>query len=495
MSGIYIIAGQSNANNIADEMTAELRARDPGCTVLTIADAGAPLTWGRGGDTDWYQGNDLPQDLLDALDAALRRDGSAHLEGIVWVQGEADTLNCARSNLYAQKAEALFDRIETHLHDSFAGRGAGFYDFDVATLQLSSYAPAAARDNWSTIISEQQALAAADDRVQLLNVDLVAAQAGIRSGAMFVDALHYSQALVEALVTATADSLLSGASASAAQVTMGTEGDDVFTAVRMPSATGSGSPKIPPLAFAGFGGDDTYTVLSPRTMVIEAAGGGTDLIRAQSNYDMSLWAPQVEGLRVIGLAGRHITGNALGNTLQGNAGPDWLAGAGGADSVFGGAGNDTLHGGYGADRLAGGIGNDRLWGDAGNDTLLGGAGKDTLIGGNGTDFLNGGDGFDVLRGGWGADRFYHDGTRAAGCDRIGDYSSAEGDVLIFKDSTASADDFALRLASVPGAGDAQIRELQVIYEPTGAQVWLLVDGAAQDHIWLQIGGQQYDLLA
>lgn len=495
MSGIYIIAGQSNANNIADEMAAELRARDPGCTVLTIADAGAPLTWGRGGDTDWYQRNDLPRARLDALDAALSRDGGAHLGGIIWVQGEADTLACARSSLYAEKAEALFDRIDAHLHDGFAGRDAAFYDFDVATLQLSGYAPAAARDAWSTIIDEQQALAATDDRVQLLNVGLVAAQAGIRPGAMFVDALLYSQALVNALVTATADSLLSGTAAAAARVTMGTDGDDVFTPVQMPSATGSHSPEIPPLAFAGFGGDDTYTVLSPRTLVIEAAGGGADLIRAHSSYDMSLWAPQVEALTVICRAGRHIAGNALGNQLTGNAGRDWIAGAAGADTVFGGSGNDTLRGGYGADRLAGGNGRDRLWGDAGNDTLLGGAGNDTLVGGNGTDFLNGGNGDDLLRGGWGADRFYHDGTAAAGCDRIGDYSSADGDVLIFRDSAASVDDFELRLATVPGAGGAQIREVLVIHEPTGAQVWTLVDGAAQDHIWLQIGGHSYDLLA
>lgn len=494
MSGIYIIAGQSNANNIADEMTAELQARDPGCTVLTIADAGAPLTWGRGGDTDWYQGNDLPRALLDALDAALSRDGSAHLEGIIWVQGEADTLACARSSLYAEKAEALFDRIEAHLHDGFAGREAEFYDFDVATLQLSSYAPASTRAAWSTIVGEQQALAATDDRVQLVNVDLVAAQAGIHPGAMFVDALHYSQTLVNALVTATADSLLSGTSAAAARVTMGTDGDDVFAAVQIPAAAG-GDPKIPPLAFAGFGGDDTYTVLSPQTMVIEAAGGGTDLIRAQSSYDMSIWAPQVEALTVIGATGRRIVGNALGNSLQGNAGHDWIAGGGGNDMIFGAGGNDTLRGGFGADRLAGGIGNDRLWGDAGNDTLQGRVGSDTLVGGNGTDFLNGGDGNDLLRGGWGADRFYHDGTAAAGCDRIGDYSSADGDVLIFRDSTASVDDFELRLATVPGAGDAQIREVLVIHEPTGAQVWTLVDGAAQDHIWLQIGGHSYDLLA
>lgn len=495
MSGIYIIAGQSNANNISGEMTAELQARDPGCTVLTIADAGAPLTWGRGGDTDWYQRNDLPRDLLDALDAALNRDGSAHLEGIIWVQGEADTLNCARSSLYAEKAEALFDRIETHLHDGFAGRGADFYDFDVATLQLSSYAPAASRGNWSTIIGEQQDLAAADDRVHLLNVDLVAARAGILPGAMFRDALHYTPALVDALVTATADCLLSGSSATAGRVSMGTNGNDVFAAVQMPSAAGSGDPKIPPLALAGFGGDDIYTVLSPRTMVIEAAGGGTDLIRAHSSYDMSVWALQVEMLTVIGLTGRRISGNALDNTLRGNAGNDWIAGASGSDGIFGAGGNDTLRGGWGADRLEGGIGNDLLWGDAGNDTLRGGAGSDTLLGGNGTDFLNGGDGNDLLRGGWGADRFYHDGTRAAGCDRIGDYSSADGDVLIFRDTSASVDDFTLRLATVPGAGDAQIRELQVVYEPTGAQVWMLVDGAAQDHIWLQIGGHSYDLLA
>ena len=44
------------------------------------------------------------------------------------------------------------------------------------------------------------------------------------------------------------------------------------------------------------------------------------------------------------------------------------------------------------------------------------------------------------------------------------------------------------------SGDDDIEEAFVIYRPTGQILWALVDGAGQDSINLQIGGDVFDLL-
>lgn len=199
----------------------------------------------------------------------------------------------------------------------------------------------------------------------------------------------------------------------------------------------------------------------------------------------------------------YLNGGAGNDQLIGGWGRDTLEGGEGADRIFGWAGNDILSGGAGDDflrgdngydRLDGGAGNDLLYGGNGGDALLGGAGWDRLFGGDGNDFLNGAMGNDVLTGGSGADRFYHTGLVSFGSDQVRDYSAAEGDVLVFSRATATADQFDLRFVN-GGAGDASVAEAYVIYTPTGQALWRLVDGAAQDHIWLSIGGHNYDLMA
>ncbi len=216
--------------------------------------------------------------------------------------------------------------------------------------------------------------------------------------------------------------------------------------------------------------------------------------------------------------GNDLLNGGLGNDLlRGGDGNDTLVGSGGNDRLFGGEslldlrdliyggeGNDTIDGGYGNDELRGDAGNDLIEGGFGSDTLIGGTENDTLsgsalsdqlFGGDGADYLNGGFGHDRMNGGAGADRFFHIGVAGHGSDWIQDYSAAAGDVLVFGNASATRSQFQINWATTNGAGDGAVQEAFVVYRPTGQIIWALVDGAANDHIWLQIGANSYDLLA
>lgn len=210
------------------------------------------------------------------------------------------------------------------------------------------------------------------------------------------------------------------------------------------------------------------------------------------------------------------------DTLNGGNGLDTLSGGDGDDFLYGGASpmdlRDVIYGGNGADHVDGGYGNDLLYGGNGNDTILGGAGADELIGqagndvingsafsdlvfgGDGNDFVNGGFGHDRINGGQGADKFFHTGELGHGSDWVQDYSSSEGDVLLFGNSSASGSDFQVNFAHTESAageraGNDDIREAFVIYKPTDQIIWALVDGEGQSSINLQLGGETFDLLA
>ena len=212
-----------------------------------------------------------------------------------------------------------------------------------------------------------------------------------------------------------------------------------------------------------------------------------------------------------------LTGTEFSDLISGGDGADTLIGAesndtirGGdtsadlRDVIYGGDGNDSIDGGYGNDNIRGDGGNDIIEGGFGADTLIGGFGNDTLsgsalsdqiFGGDGNDYLNGGFGNDRLNGGAGADKFYHLGVAGHGSDWVQDYHGAENDVLLFGNASATRSQFQINWATTAGAGVADVQEAFVVYRPTGQILWALVDGAANDHIWLQIGANTYDLLA
>ena len=161
-------------------------------------------------------------------------------------------------------------------------------------------------------------------------------------------------------------------------------------------------------AMEGGADNDTYTVDTYSNdgnnlnddLVLESAGGGTDLVNASVSYTL---AAEVENLTLTGINAIDGTGNALNNVINGNSANNILSGDIGNDTLNGNKGSDTLYGGDGSDSLFGGDDADFLFGQIGNDQLSGGAGADLLDGGAGADILSGQAGNDRLMGGSGKD--------------------------------------------------------------------------------------------
>ncbi|AGS25817.1 beta strand repeat-containing protein [Rhizobium etli] len=116
----------------------------------------------------------------------------------------------------------------------------------------------------------------------------------------------------------------------------------------------------------GGAGNDIYIVDNAGDLVVEAAGGGTDLVKTVlASYTLGA---NVENLTYTGSSGFAGTGNELDNAITGG---------GGADTLSGGAGNDTLDGGAGADTLIGGLGDDIYIVDNAGDIVSENAGEGT----------------------------------------------------------------------------------------------------------------------
>ncbi|MCU9836507.1 M10 family metallopeptidase C-terminal domain-containing protein [Ruegeria sp. WL0004] len=230
---------------------------------------------------------------------------------------------------------------------------------------------------------------------------------------------------------------------------------------------------------------------------------GNDIIRGLAGND-----------RIVGDTGNDSLDGGLGtDTLNGGPGDDIIVGgptvddlrdvvyAGeGNDSVDAGAGNDLVFGQGGNDTISGGAGVDELQGQDGNDVITGSSFSDLVYGGAGDDFVNGGFGHDRINGGTGADKFFHVGVEGHGSDWVQDYTVAEGDVLLFGNSSATRADFQVNFAHTENAegdrtGNDTVREAFVVYRPTGQIMWALVDGEGQSRIDLQIGTEVFDLLA
>ncbi|NBB16343.1 hypothetical protein GVN21_13335 [Caulobacter sp. SLTY] len=171
---------------------------------------------------------------------------------------------------------------------------------------------------------------------------------------------------------------------------------------------------------AGGTGDDTYVVDDENDTVTEAAGQGSERVRASVSFTLSA---NVENLQLTGSGSINGTGNGEANQIDGNSGNNVLSGGGGNDLIRGGLGDDELFGDDGSDQLLGGDGTDILHGGAGVDILQGNDGGDLIYGDAGTDNLDGGAGNDVLQGGDGADQL----QGGDGVDQL--YGSADNDIL------------------------------------------------------------------
>ena len=95
----------------------------------------------------------------------------------------------------------------------------------------------------------------------------------------------------------------------------------------------------------GLAGSDVYLVNNTSTSVIEAAGGGTDVVTASVSFTLAAGS-EVETIQTDNAAGTgaiNFTGNALAQSITGNAGVNTLNDGGGAgiDTLIGLAGNDV----------------------------------------------------------------------------------------------------------------------------------------------------------
>ena len=252
-------------------------------------------------------------------------------------------------------------------------------------------------------------------------------------------------------------------------VLTGTAGDDRLTVsgkANMQLEGGAGNDTLTGGAgvntLIGGAGNDSYIIRDSDDRIVEAAGGGADVVYAYVNHTL---AANVETLRLQEGATVGV-GNDLANSIVGTGQADSLSGLGGDDDLRGRDGNDTLVGGDGADKLFGEAGGDRLDGGAGNDSLYGGEGNDILIGGAGSNRFEGGPGADTMVGGSGADSFVYRPWDLVDVDRIEGFSSAQGDRILLAELDAnlktSANDKFSFIGSSAFSGKAGELRFQVI---------------------------------
>lgn len=169
-----------------------------------------------------------------------------------------------------------------------------------------------------------------------------------------------------------------------------------------------------------------------------------------------------------------LSGDASDNRIDALASSDLVMGLSGNDQLYGSAGNDTLLGGEGMDRIWGGAGRDLLDGGAADDTLEGKASADVIHGGAGNDYLAGGDAADQLWGEAGSDGFvFRSADR--GTDVVADFSSAEGDFLVYDGGSVSRASFQVEIRAVHGLGDEGVRDMLIHFGAGGPVLWSLQD--------------------
>ena len=233
--------------------------------------------------------------------------------------------------------------------------------------------------------------------------------------------------------------------------------------------------------------DDFATAVLPSGTIVFAIGETSQIITIDVAGDLDPESDETFSVTLSNPSDAVVvdTDTATGTILSDDITPVYLSegrdrfnGTDDADLIFGLGGNDRLKGLDDDDILNGGAGNDRLEGGDGNDTAsydgadsgvtvslettrgqeTGGAGKDTLrdienlsgseysdelTGNNLSNILTGAGGDDTLFGGENADTFVF--KTGDGDDTIGDFSSADGDLVDVSDygfsSTADFSDF------------------------------------------------------
>ncbi|WBU54270.1 sialate O-acetylesterase [Paracoccus sp. SCSIO 75233] len=436
---IYVLAGQSNANNRQLIATIEAEARAAGGVLVHHAVNGSSLSpyLDVHGNGDWSPGSrpfegELLATLSGKIGAAMR-DGPSHLAGVIWIQGEADGRDSRAAEGYATRLLALHDEIT-----------ARFGAHRMVISQLSGEVTSLRGDrakivaSWAEVREAQAEVAAARETVSLLDPDALAGLRGLETAEMFRgDQRHYNAAFGDDLGTALMARLRVP---DAVEIELGTPGADRFV-------DHGGRDR----AIWGGEGTDTLVFTQREAAPILRFGDDGAAFRTRAG-ESRLELNSVERLiansaddriymggdleEVISAAGDDlVVGSARGERISLRAGDDRALGHGGDDRIVGGPGQDSLYGNQGADTLFGGAGGDFLGGGLGGDHLMGDGGDDTLYGWHSDDRLSGGAGDDLIRGGPGADRLSGD----AGDDTL--HGGAGADLFVFSRGDDLVQDF------------------------------------------------------
>ncbi|MBK9082480.1 MAG: tandem-95 repeat protein [Rhizobiales bacterium] len=253
----------------------------------------------------------------------------------------------------------------------------------------------------------------------------------------------------------------------------------------------------------GRGGNDAYYVDNAGDKVIEAVGGGTDIVRASVSYVL-LGGVEVETLtaaNVADLAALNLTGNEFAQRIYGNAGANNINGRGGADLMYGYGGDDIFHVDNAGDRvfettgggrdtikatvdytLAAGVEIETLATSSNTGVttlaLTGNELAQTVVGDAGGNRVNGRGGSDTLYGLAGEDTFVFDTALGAGnVDRIMDYALADDTIelrqAIFSSLTAGVVD----VSKIAVGAAATTVDQRLVYNAATGALFYDADGA------------------
>ena len=221
----------------------------------------------------------------------------------------------------------------------------------------------------------------------------------------------------------------------------------------------------------GYGGNDIYIVDHGSDYIVEAAGGGRDVVYARVNYILTAGA-EVEVVSAISQAATtplELSGNELFNEIYGNAGANIIDGGAGADYLAGLGGDDIYFVDHGSDYIveSAGGGRDVVYAktsytltagaevevlsvaSAGPGTVIDLTGNELaneLYGNAEANYLDGGAGADYLQGYAGNDSYVVD---------------TQGDVVVEGAGEGSRDVVFARVSYTLGAGQ-QIEVLSTI---------------------------------
>ena len=254
----------------------------------------------------------------------------------------------------------------------------------------------------------------------------------------------------------------------------------------------------------GLGGNDVYFIVSGSEQVIEAAGGGNDIVYTNVSHALAA-GQEIEILSAISnsaTTAMDLTGNEYANIIYGNNGVNNLRGGGGAgDVLIGFGGNDVYYVVDGSEQAieAQGGGNDAVYTAlsytlaAGQEievlsavsnsattamNLGGNEFANVLYGNNGANILNGGAGSDALIGFGGADSFaFSTALGANNVDTIADFVSGSDKILLDHNVFAQAGGAGALNANAFFAGTAaHDADDRIIYDSATGNLFYDSDG-------------------